>query len=487
MRLFRFTPRRVLFILAAAAAAPAVKASSKVEFVFPVPVSADPYADEVRGTVERPDGSVITVPAFFLHAGDDGARFAVRVFGRDPGMYRLVGVERREAGDWRPLAFGAESDRERWVDAAARRRFVRVDPEHPRSFAFEGGGAYVPIGGNLAWQPPGTDPVPYYRKRFAAFAAGGLNWTRIWMAHWAGLNRDWLPGEATRRQPEPGTVDPGVAERWDAILEAAEQAGVYVQVVLQHHGPYSSRVNSNWAEHPWNVANGGFLEKPGDFFTSPRAREITKRKYRYIVARWGWCPAVLAWELFNEVHWTDPLYIDHDESAVAAWHAEMAEWIRSLDTHGHMVTTSMDRVDSPVCAPMDYLQPHLYVPDAIAGARVIEPEVLASRRPVFFGEFGDDQARLSEAQKRAGVGLVPPVWSGLMGMLHLPAQQWYVDRLVESGRLGELAAVARFLDATGLAEREDLEPFSPAVASEQRLPFVLRPAFTWERRGDPAV
>ena len=103
------------------------------------------------------------------------------------------------------------------------------------------------------------------------------------MAHWGGLNLDWLP-ESLGSSPRGGELDLRVAEAWDKMLETAEERGVYIQLVLQHHGQYSSQVNSNWQYNPWNVANGGFLKTPVEFFTSPEALRLTLLKYRTIVA-----------------------------------------------------------------------------------------------------------------------------------------------------------------------------------------------------------
>lgn len=83
-------------------------------------------------------------------------------------------------------------------------------------------------------------------------------------------------------------------------MERAERHGIYFQLVLQHHGQYTT-TNSNWDENPWNAENGGFLNTPEEFLTSERAKELTRRKYRYIMARWSYSPQIMAWELFNEV------------------------------------------------------------------------------------------------------------------------------------------------------------------------------------------
>src|SRR5690606_29016805 len=115
------------------------------------------------------------------------------------------------------------------------------------------------------------------------------------------MNLDGVLG----KKMEDGELDRQVARRWDAVVDAAEEHGVYFQFVLQYHGQVSTSVNPNSHENPWNAANGGWLESPSHFFTDERARRLTRQKYRYIVARWGYSPSIMAWELFNEVELTD--------------------------------------------------------------------------------------------------------------------------------------------------------------------------------------
>jgi hypothetical protein len=370
--------------------------------------------------------------------------------------------------------------------------FVRIDPARPHDFTLEGGEQYVPLGGNIPWLMDPGDRLsqrlrPFYRERFSQLASAGLNWVRIWMVHWSRLNLDWLE-EDRAVQPAPGWLSSDVAGNWDAILKAAEANRVYVQMVLQHHGQYSTETNPKWDFNPWNAANeGGFLERPAEFFTSPKARQLTRQKYRYIVARWGYSPAVMAWELFNEVHWVDALRFEFDEKAVAEWHAEMADYLRSVDAHGHLVTTSAESIRSPVYDRMDYLQPHIYAVDMLSNVRYIDPAYHEIGKPAFYGEFGDDHMPLTDEQKASGVSIVPPVWAGLMGPLRIPPQTWFLDRLIETGHLGKLATIATFVEATGLGVRGDLLPFSPAVDGPGEIPLVLRPGFVWMNRPNLAV
>jgi hypothetical protein len=259
-------------------------------------------------------------------------------------------------------------------------------------------------------------------------------------------------------------------------------------MVLQHHGQYSSQVNPNWKDNPWNVANGGFLKTATEFFTSPEAIRLTKQKYRYIVARWGYSPAVMAWELFNEVHWVDAIRGEaKNEAAVLNWHAEMAAYLKSLDRYGHLVTTSADDLRNPLFAGMDYLQAHLYAPDLIPSVRRFEIDQSASKKPIFYGEIGDDHLPVSDEDKKSGVTIVPPVWASLMGLGRIPAQPWMGADLLSTGRISELGAVAEFLGKTGLFSREALATYSPVLECAEQIPLVLRGAYIWEKRPSPEL
>ena len=195
----------------------------------------------------------------------------------------------------------------------------------------------------------------------------------------------------------------------------------------------------------------------------------------------------MAWELFNEVHWVDALRFESNEAGVAAWHDEMAGYLRSIDAHGHLVTTSIENINSPINASMDYLQPHIYAVDMLANTRYIDPAYPDIRKPVFFGEFGHDHMPLTYEQKQSGVSVLPPMWAGLMGALHIPAQPWFMDLLIETGQLHQLELLARFIEETEISLRNDLKPFSPVVQSALQMPLELSPGFVWMHRPDLVV
>ena len=459
----------------------AAGATEPVAFSFTLPEDLrNPFGRDLWADVVTPSRRTLCLPVYFVGDG----KFAVRAGADEKGTYSLGKITERNGTQIIEVSAIASDPATREVRVVQTRPLVRRDMGDSARFVLSDGREYTPVGANLAWAPGGR--LSFYRKAFAEFGKQGLNWTRVWMCHWGGLNLDWLP-ERMGKSPRPGILDLRVANAWDTVLAQAEEHGVYVQMVLQHHGQYTTGANPNWEQNPWNAANGGFLNTPAEFFTSPMAREITRRKYRYIVARWGHSPAILAWELFNEVHWVDALTKDRDVAAVANWHSEMAAYIRSIDVYGHLVTTSTDDLHNPLYETMDYFQPHLYAPEMIAAPQRFEVSPVQLGRPVFYGEVGDDHMTASARAKKSGVLIVPPVWASVMGEGHSPAQPWLGAELLETKRLGELGAVGRFLAHMNKTPRGPLSVFSPTATSARTQPLVLLPGQHWQRRPAPTI
>jgi hypothetical protein len=436
-------------VMTAAAAANSVAVYPRIEASFTLPgLTGNPFdyrENDVKVTVSRPGGGgELVLPAFF----DGGETWRVRHTPTAPGCYKVV----RVTVNGKPLKAGALAPAGGWDVAAATARpsltggYVRRDPADPARLAFEDGATYYPVGHNVAWRG-GSDPD--YATTFGKMGAAGENWSRVWMNHWDDKNLDWPTG----RKVEPGRLDLEVARKWDGIVDAAEKNGVRFQMTLQHHGQYSTDVNPNWNENPWNKANGGWLATPEEFFTDARAKALTKAKYRYIVARWGYSPAVLAWELFNEVQFTAAAR-KRDYAAVAAWHKEMAAFLREQDPYRHLVTTSSDTDLPGLYDAADYVQPHSYSPDPAQATQAADPA--GYKKPIFFGEIGG----AGDLSQDDGSVLHSILWSSFASPASGAAQYWAWDTVEKNGLYPRFAAATAFLKAAG-----------PAVVSTR-----LRPA-----------
>src|ERR1019366_1568309 len=218
---------------------------------------------------------------------------------------------------------------------------------------------------------------------------------------------------------------------------------------------YSTTVNPNWSDNPYNTANGGFLSDPVNFFTNATAKALTKRKLRYIVARWGYSPAIMGWELFNEVQYTDAGQTGQ-WGIIQAWHNEMAMFIKTNDAYQHLVTTS-DSLNEPLWDKTDYYQHHDYPTDLITGIRDAQ-NISGSQTvaPVFSGECGIDFT--------PHVGISPPIWAGLMAGQSGDAMPWYWDTIDPNNDYFLIQAAADFVTVSGLADENALTKSSPRTA-----------------------
>ncbi|MDQ2732118.1 MAG: cellulase family glycosylhydrolase, partial [Armatimonadota bacterium] len=332
----------------------------------------DPDSADVEVNVKRSHGNGWRIPAFF----DGGATWRMRMTPDKPGRYTVQSITL----NGQPLPPTDLQNREWTVDSAPEPGFVRI---RRGRFAFDDGTSYFPLGHNQAWRSNNLPDIP---ELFGKMHAAGENWSRVWMNAWDGKNLDWPVG---RPPLKLGEIDLNAARRWDRIVDAAAKNGIYFQMTLQHHGQYSTTTNPNWNDNPYNTKNGGFLQDPADFFTNEQARALTRRKLRYILARWGYSPNIMAFELFNEVQYTDAAHKGRWND-VAAWHAEMAAFLREHDLNHHLITTSsIPDVPEPVWTTMDYLQRHSYPPDLLVALG--DPSVewnTHPAKPLFVGEFG---------------------------------------------------------------------------------------------------
>jgi len=446
-------------ILAAASvvsAAPSQGSYPKIEAAFHLTVTGNPFdyrQNDVIVKIRRPDAVTVSQPAFF----DGGDTWRVRYTPRSPGAYTIVSISL----NGKPAPTAAEP--KKWsVKGKQGAGFLRLDKSNAGRFAFDNGSRYFPVGQNVAWGD--TDTI------FPKMKQAEENWARVWMASWAGNNLDWSSNGDDKN--EPGQLSLDVAHKWDKIVDGAEANGIYFQLVLQHHGQYSSTTDTNWSSNPWNVKNGGFLATPEEFFTSERARTLTKAKYRYIVARWGYSPSIMSWELFNEVQWTDAIRNKH-EADVLAWHKEMASFIRQQDLNRHLITTSSDQAIAGLFDNMDYLQHHDYPNDIIGSARnaVSAVSPLVGIKPDFGGEVGH--------------GDTPPyslravLFASLMANEAGAAQPWFWDVYDRDNLYSVFTPAARFVRVSGLAEQNNLVKTEPKVDTDARIDLVLRPGGGW--------
>lgn len=237
-------------------------------------------------------------------------------------------------------------------------------------------------------------------------------------------------------------------------MDAADKNGVFVQMTLQHHGQYTNQTDPNWRDNPFNTANGGFLAHPDDFFTDAEARRLTRNKYRYIIARWGYSTHLLSYELFNEVQNIGEARSHFGD--VVQWHKEMAAAIRAEDTNHHLLTTSNSVPGEPLAKiGLDYDQIHTYPSDIISFFAVQR----GADHPVFIGEWGPGNAKTDMTEGFLHDGL----WASLMAPTAGAGQFWYWDQVIPHAWWPQFASASGYLRAFSVADAAGLASISLSV------------------------
>jgi len=453
--------------------------------VSPVPANPfDPAEIDVTGVFVGPDGREQRAIGFWYQDYERVLVGGVETLTPVGAPHFRVRFRPDQIGAWRwwwevrtSGGFATSEVRKLRVRPSKRHGFLRVSSHDPRHLAFDDGTSYFAVGENLGWYDARGSFA--YDAWLAALDAQEANFVRLWMPSWA-MGIEW---NDTGLGDYTGRLDR--AWQLDHVLAEAERRGFQVLLALQNHGAFSTETNSEWAGNPYNAANGGPIAEPGAFFSDPEAKEFFQRRLRYIVARFGHSTALLAWELWNEADLVDGYF----EAPSAAWHAEMAELLRGLDPHDHLVTTSFASAvqDNAVWSQggLDFTQAHFYstfeqngrpttlFPNIASILSVISNLRRAlSPLPLLFAELGVDARGPAEtrAADPEGIGIHDGLWAGVMSGGFGTAMTWWWDNLidVEPERYYPMfGAVARFVRGVAF-DREGFETFQRATSAGGR-------------------
>ncbi|HYX36420.1 MAG TPA: DUF5060 domain-containing protein [Oligoflexus sp.] len=375
----------------------------------------DPDEIAVDGVFTAPSGRQLRMPGFLakgevtLKAAVTDALWKLRITPDEPGVWSFQVFVKNPRGSTQSVAQSFT------VEKAPFRGFLQVDAKDPHYFSFGDGSFYYPMGQNVGW-----DSDDNYKKIFAAMGNSGQNWTRVWMSNWS-FGLEWKEMGFFRGLGNYNLVN---AERLDRLMDLAAQHGIFMQLVFDFHGALSSKVNAEWTNNPYNKANGGLLAKADDFWTDPQARELYKRRLRYIVARWGYSPQIMAWEFFNEINFSDNFAPEKE----TAWLKDMSAWLKDLDPHRHMITTSYyDYYNKKTyeLPTIDYTQYHAYQKRVVKTMQTVVERFRQFNKPFFFAEFGGNSADGVDDADKKGVFVHAGLWSQAMQPTGGNAMPWW--------------------------------------------------------------
>lgn len=286
-------------------------------------------------------------------------------------------------------------------------RFLDVSRECPRYLVDSSGKTFLPIGCNICFDrlyggPEGSraECEARFWDRMRKFAANGGNFMRLWLGH---PFFEVMPQKA-------GEFDPAATETLVKTVRLAEELGIRLKLTLESFrrtqplkpGETYLPIFVRPLYHP-------YARDMREFFQSQRCFDIYLEKARYLKRQGlGDSPAVVCWELWNEINAVGPVTMYEDWSArmLAALKAEFPRQLTTqnlgsfADAHDFYEYNYLARV-----ADNDFMQAHRYLDpgaamdvtrgpmDVLCADAVVELLQRRPDRPAFLAETGAVQAR----------------------------------------------------------------------------------------------
>ena len=232
--------------------------------------------------------------------------------------------------------------------------FIRVSKRNPHYFEYERGGFFYPIGINIHSNTDqrsensfGFGHLPDrgnvdYEEYIRSCAKAGINLMEVWMASWT-YAIEW----SSSRSGFYGVGNYNLVNAWklDYLLDYAKQYRMMINLVLDNHGKIADVCDPEWYDSPYNakgifaVANSAFLQNADEFWCDPKAIDFSRKRNRYIAARWGAYTNIFAMELWSEVDLVSNSYKRKNDKTMIQWHQMTANDIKRETQGEYLVAT----------------------------------------------------------------------------------------------------------------------------------------------------
>lgn len=382
-----------------------------------------------------PSGRVLTLPCFYsLSESELQSHWKSRFMAQEIGVYNY----RFKLYENDSLI--AVSSQRTFTSILSGRKGI-LKPNNEWSFKYDNGEVFRGIGENICWEARTSDDNKFLKElhqnsRFnydyllKNLADNGGNFFRTWMIYW-NLPVDWkITRNSSRYQNSNNRFNESGIKRLDELVEMCDSLNLHFMLALNAHG---ALMGNGWEINSYNKLQGGPAQTPIEFFALKEAREMYKDKLRFLVARWGYSPAIGAWEFFNEVdnamfNVPDEAQIPHE--VVTDWHREMSDYLKNIDPFGHLVTTSISHRDINGLNDLpsiDFNQKHIYR-NTRSIPQVINEYTYRHNKPYVIGEFGyewDWNINFNDIAKEKISDFKRGLWYGLFSPTPILPMSWW--------------------------------------------------------------
>ena len=280
------------------------------------PEVSNPFAEvELSGSFGRKDSPQKEVIGFC--DSEDGSVFRIRFMPSEPGehLYTLTYRERNGFNQEFKGSFLARKGRNKGI--------VRVNPEHPFHFIYEGTGEHFFYNGTTAYLLLSWTDEGRMLRCIERIAATGGNRIRF-LNYGRASDNEWGEGMA-QSEEFLWTLCPWPAKHPNRQLKEGSPEFDHTRFNLVHWRKCEKALRKmrelNVVASVIMVMDRGIEDAP------PAGSELEKRYYRYGAARYGAFSNVM-WDLGNE----------HNEYRSVEWANEMGALVKKWDCYGHLAT-----------------------------------------------------------------------------------------------------------------------------------------------------
>ncbi len=431
-----------------------------------------------------PSGKKLTLPCYY-ESGESGEEsvWKARFTPRETGEYKYQ-FEMKKKG--KVVCTNPEALFK--VDASKAKGFL--NPNDMWTFRYDNGELFRGIGENICWESRDEDDSKYFKslhedKRFnydymlKKLAACDGNFFRVWMIYW-NLPVDWKTVKNNARyQNSDSPYNESGMKRMDWLVHLCDSLGIHMMLALESHAGY---MGDGWNMSSYNVANGGPARIPLEFFTLSEARSQYKNKLRLMVARYGYSPAIAAWEFFNEID--NAMYQGKPEEripdeVITGWHNEMSTFLKEIDPYQHMVTTSISHRDVAGMNDLkniDINQKHIYKNTA-AIPETIHSYTQKHNKPYIIGESGyewDWSKNFNDFADDMDGDFKRGLWLGLFSPTPVLPMSWWWEFFENRGMMSYFRQVSEVNQTMLEAGKGKFESFEVKTGQDEVQAYGVR-------------
>lgn len=388
--------------------------------------------------ITTPSGDERLLPCYWVEGASGAesrweARFTPQQAGRYTCRFRLT-EQGRETSLSKPVRLDVQAE-------AVSRGIL-----HLRDYwtlAYDDGTPFRGIAENICWESRANDDSRFFKAlheqhdkynydyMLPLFARNGGNFVRVWMC---GFNfpidqQDHFNN--LRYQPSEAYYNPSAIARLDHFVDLCERLDIHAMLCMGQ----------------------GAVRADREFFTGEEQARRYMNRLRYIVARWGYSPAIGMWEFFNEID--NIQYRDAKnpipDADIVAWHARMSKYLKSIDPYEHPVTTSISHRDLEglnAVSDIDINQKHIYRNTGIIPAEILRYENRFGK-PYVIGEFGyewDWSKNFDEFGEEMDRDFRRGLWYGIFSPTPLTPMSWWWEYFENRGMMTYFKGVRQISD-----------------------------------------